>query len=226
MSWASSFRPGFDGFYTNKAGGSREGSATFFRRARFTALFHRSLSLKELFAQLWQARGQASPHAQLLPFLQSSATLRRHLQKVRSSSLVLGSVTDARRWPAHACRDCFPRQGGSSGWSGKYYLVSEGNKMACFWSARVSGQGEELGVELDFSGLESRCVIMGSRVSVFLVIFSVQLYMFQEGSASFPLASASSSFSWRILGWRLRLLAEKQCRVSHKEVPWVSKWQA
>lgn len=43
---------GFEGVYTNKAGKTAEGSATFWRRSRFAAVARRDLNFREIFGRL------------------------------------------------------------------------------------------------------------------------------------------------------------------------------
>lgn len=42
--------------YTNKAGKTAEGSATFWRRSRFAAVARRDLNFRQIFAQLAELR--------------------------------------------------------------------------------------------------------------------------------------------------------------------------
>ena len=75
---------GFDGRYTNKAGSTAEGSATFYRRSRFREVARFDLKMKELFAALADGNPAAvSAHAQFLPLLCASPALVKALQMVR-----------------------------------------------------------------------------------------------------------------------------------------------
>ena len=78
--------PGFGGHYTNKAGRTREGCATFFRRARLRLVQREDVSLKELFAPLLTpaAAGRGARHARFAPMLRASPALAAALQKVRA----------------------------------------------------------------------------------------------------------------------------------------------
>ena len=78
--------PGFGGHYTNKAGRTREGCATFFQRARLRLVQREDVSLKELFAPLLTppAAGRGARHARFAPMLRESPALAAALQKVRA----------------------------------------------------------------------------------------------------------------------------------------------
>ena len=85
-----SARPGFDGHYTNKAGRTREGCATFFRRARLRLVRRAYVALKELFARLLAPPAAGGPpagrearHARFAPMLRQSPALAAALQKAR-----------------------------------------------------------------------------------------------------------------------------------------------
>ena len=83
--WIFAWAAGYEGIYTNKAGDTQEGSATFFRKTRYRLVAGQELSLKELVTRLVERPREATPHSQLLPILTSSASLRKNLQKVRAS---------------------------------------------------------------------------------------------------------------------------------------------
>ncbi|PNH06494.1 2',5'-phosphodiesterase 12 [Tetrabaena socialis] len=68
---------GYSGHYTNKQGKVREGSATFWRTSRFTALAHADIRLRESFAPPLPPL-----HAQFAPLLEASPELALALQKV------------------------------------------------------------------------------------------------------------------------------------------------
>ncbi|EFJ50866.1 hypothetical protein VOLCADRAFT_88222 [Volvox carteri f. nagariensis] len=68
---------GYSGHYTNKQGRVREGSATFWRTCRFTALAHKDIRLREAFA-----RPLPPLHAQFEPLLAASPELTAALQQV------------------------------------------------------------------------------------------------------------------------------------------------
>ena len=82
--WRLAWAAGYEDIYTNKAGDTQEGSATFFRKTRYRLVAGQELSLKELITRLVECPGEATPHSQLLPILTSSALLRKNLQKVRA----------------------------------------------------------------------------------------------------------------------------------------------
>ncbi|KAK9846341.1 hypothetical protein WJX81_001906 [Elliptochloris bilobata] len=96
---------GFAGHYTNKAGRTREGSATFFRRARLRLVRRTDVAMKELFAPLAApATGHAAPpgearHARFAPMLRESPALAAALQKVATIAqlTVLAPVDAAAR---------------------------------------------------------------------------------------------------------------------------------
>lgn len=74
---------GFEGFHTNKSGGSqREGSATFFRKSRYTLVTYKVLTLSEIVAELLQSNDPEHIHRQLRPILASSESLRDHARQV------------------------------------------------------------------------------------------------------------------------------------------------
>ncbi len=74
---------GFDGRYTNKAGGTAEGSATFYRRSRFSEMARSDLKMKALFAALLEGELVAlSRHSQFLPLLRASPALVQALERV------------------------------------------------------------------------------------------------------------------------------------------------
>ena len=84
---------GFEGHYTNKAGSTREGEATFYRTSRFRLAARNDVMLKDCFKDLLQAPAQggsageqaaqrAKRHAQFKPMLQSSPHLQQVLQGV------------------------------------------------------------------------------------------------------------------------------------------------
>ena len=76
---------GFDGFYSNKAGKTAEGSATFWRRSRFTAAAKQTIDFRALFAAVAaDPKGAGSRHAHLLPLLHTSPDL----EHVRSCLLL------------------------------------------------------------------------------------------------------------------------------------------
>jgi len=58
---------GFEGVYTNKAGKTTEGSATFWRRSRFAAAARRDLNFRDIFRDLADA-----PDSQARRFLDAS----------------------------------------------------------------------------------------------------------------------------------------------------------
>ncbi|GIL47193.1 hypothetical protein Vafri_4070 [Volvox africanus] len=68
---------GYGGHYTNKQGKVREGSATFWRTSRFTALAHHDIRLRDAFA-----RPLPPLHAQFEPLLAASQELTAALQQV------------------------------------------------------------------------------------------------------------------------------------------------
>jgi hypothetical protein len=89
---------GFDGHYTNKAGSTREGCATFWRRGRLRLVRRADVALKELFAALAEGGGGgvgggggggggaapgAARHARFAPMLRDSPALAAALQKAR-----------------------------------------------------------------------------------------------------------------------------------------------
>lgn len=83
--------PGFGGHYTNKAGRTREGCATFFRCTRLRLVQRADVALKELFAPLLAPPAAGGPpagrgerHARFAPMLRESPALPAALQKVRS----------------------------------------------------------------------------------------------------------------------------------------------
>lgn len=82
-------RPGYGGHYTNKAGRTREGCATFFRRGRLRLVRCEDVALKELFAPLLAPPAAGGPplgrdarHARFAPMLRESPALAAALQKV------------------------------------------------------------------------------------------------------------------------------------------------
>lgn len=93
---------GFKGHFTNKAGKTREGCATFFRRSRLQLVRRQDVRLKELFEPLLAAGGSdggdsgagdgAPPdqarHARFAPMLRASPALAAALQKARSIDLI------------------------------------------------------------------------------------------------------------------------------------------
>lgn len=82
--------PGFQGFHTNKSGGSqREGSATFFRKARYTLVTYKVLLLSEIIAELLKSNDPQHIHSQLRPILESSQSLTDHAQQVEDLQHVL-----------------------------------------------------------------------------------------------------------------------------------------
>ncbi|GLI58784.1 hypothetical protein VaNZ11_000540 [Volvox africanus] len=70
---------GYEGHYTNKQGKVREGSATFWRTSRFTALAHHDIRLREAFT-----RPLPPLHAQFEPLLAASQELTAALQQVNT----------------------------------------------------------------------------------------------------------------------------------------------
>lgn len=74
---------GFDGRYTNKAGKTAEGSATFFRKDRYRAVALKEMKMNELFAGILADPSAHAIHSQFLPLLQSSPTLVQALSRVR-----------------------------------------------------------------------------------------------------------------------------------------------
>lgn len=90
LTWGSA---GFEGHYTNKAGTTREGEATFYRTSRFRLAARNDLMLKDCFKDLLQpprqsnardsqAAQRAQRHAQFEPMLRSSPQLQQVLQGV------------------------------------------------------------------------------------------------------------------------------------------------
>ncbi|KAK9819723.1 hypothetical protein WJX72_001675 [[Myrmecia] bisecta] len=73
---------GYEGYYTNKAGKTMEGSATFYRRERFRLVVQRDLNLRTIFHDLLEGRAATSRHAHFLPMLATSPALAHALQKV------------------------------------------------------------------------------------------------------------------------------------------------
>ena len=80
---------GFDGRYTNKAGKTAEGSATFFRKDRYRAVALKEMKMNELFANILADPATHTIHSQFLPLLQSSPVLVQALSRVRLQSPVL-----------------------------------------------------------------------------------------------------------------------------------------
>lgn len=74
---------GFEGRYTNKAGKTAEGSATFFRRERYRAVALKEIKMNELFADILANPSAHCIHSQFLPLLQSSPNLVQALSRVR-----------------------------------------------------------------------------------------------------------------------------------------------
>ena len=74
---------GFEGRYTNKAGKTAEGSATFFRKDHYRAVALKEMKMNELFANILADPSAHAIHAQFLPLLQSSPTLVQALSRVR-----------------------------------------------------------------------------------------------------------------------------------------------
>ena len=74
---------GFKGRYTNKAGATAEGSATFFRRERYRAVALKEIKMNELFANILANPSAHAIHSQFLPLLQSSPNLVQALSRVR-----------------------------------------------------------------------------------------------------------------------------------------------
>ncbi|KXZ48132.1 hypothetical protein GPECTOR_30g228 [Gonium pectorale] len=68
---------GYSGHYTNKMGRVKEGSATFWRTARFSALAHADIRLRDAFR-----RPLPPLHSQFAPLLDASPELEKALQQV------------------------------------------------------------------------------------------------------------------------------------------------
>ena len=77
-----SHMPGFGGVYLNKAGSSREGSATFFRQSRFRLHSADGFPLRDLFAEVAQGGPALQRHQALLPQLQARGPVAEHLAQV------------------------------------------------------------------------------------------------------------------------------------------------
>ena len=97
---------GFEGRYTNKAGKTAEGSATFFRKYRYRAVAMREIRMNELFADILANPAAHTIHSQFLPFLQSSPTLVQALSRVRLQWALLSA-------PLNTALDCKPVLQGS-----------------------------------------------------------------------------------------------------------------
>ena len=80
---------GFEGRYTNKAGKTAEGSATFFRKDRYRAVALKEMKMNELFANILADPSAHAIHSQFLPLLQSNPTLVQALSRVRLQPCVL-----------------------------------------------------------------------------------------------------------------------------------------
>lgn len=85
---------GFEGRYTNKAGKTAEGSATFYRKSRYRLVAQKELRMNDLFADMLADPPAHPAHSQIIPFLQSSPGLVQALSRVHPWTPAL---------PADAC---------------------------------------------------------------------------------------------------------------------------
>jgi 2',5'-phosphodiesterase len=79
-------RLGYEGRYTNKLGRVREGSATFWRTARFRLAGERDVDLRRAFERVGEE--EDGPHAQFAPLVRASPALAEALQKVTTIAQV------------------------------------------------------------------------------------------------------------------------------------------
>lgn len=84
---------GFEGLYVNKAGKSREGSATFFRASRYALQSHQGIALNRLFEEIVEGGPASQRHPQLLRQLQAGSSLAQDLSKARHQPVPLGLQT-------------------------------------------------------------------------------------------------------------------------------------
>lgn len=101
--WAAGYR----GLYLNKAGSSREGSATFFRSARYRLHSYHTMPMSQLFREIANGGPAAERHAQLRPQLKAPGCLRNDFRRVGVSfaepHTVFAGMPRSADWGPCAC---------------------------------------------------------------------------------------------------------------------------